>query len=60
MSNLTDQLFEQLDKIDLQERSVKMTFTALAAVGTYYLGCQLYAGLRGLTKYCLLPRKNLL
>ena len=59
MSNLSDQLFEQLDKIDLQERGIKMTFTALAAVGTYYLGSQIYAGLRGLTKYCLLPRRNL-
>ena len=38
---------------------MKMTFTALAAVGTYYLGRQLYSGLRGLTKYCLLPRRNL-
>ena len=24
-----------------------------------YLGSQIYAGLRGLTKYCLLPRRNL-
>ena len=38
---------------------MKITFTAFAAIGTLYICNSLYYGLRGLTKYCLLPRKNL-
>ena len=36
-----------------------MSFTAFAAIGTYYICKNIYAGMCGLTKYCLLPRRDL-
>lgn len=36
-----------------------MLVTSFAAVGTYYLGKNIYGALKAFTKYCLLPRKNL-
>ena len=59
MQKVSDKICEQIDKIDLSNQGVKMTFTAFAAIGTYFICKNIYSGMRGLTKYCLLPRRNL-
>ena len=59
MQKLTDSIFEQIDKIDLSEGGARLAFTAFATIGTYYACQHVYTLLRGFTKYCLLPRRNL-
>ena len=36
-----------------------MIVSSFAAIGTYYLGMNVYGALKAFTKYCVLPRKDL-
>lgn len=56
---MADQLLASLNSLDLNERGVKSLVTGFAAIGTYYLGLNAYAAMRGFVKYLVLPRRNL-
>lgn len=56
---MVETVLDKFDKIDLMEKSNKIVVTGLAAVGAYYLGSMAYQALKGFTKYCLLPRRDL-
>ena len=56
---MTDKLMDKLDELDLTNRSNRLALTAFAAYGAYFLGSCAYTVLKGFTKYCLLPRRNL-
>ena len=57
---MADELLNQLDKnVDLSVKSNKLALTAFAAYGAYFLTSCAWTAIKGVTKYCLLPRKNL-
>ena len=55
---MAKQLFSALDRIDLTQESPKMLVTGFAALGAYYIGTNIYAAMKGFTKYMVLPRPN--
>lgn len=52
-------MLRDLNNIDLNEHKNKLIVSSFAAIGTYYLGLNIYGAMRGFVKYCMLPRKNL-
>ena len=56
---MVQSLDQQVQKIDLSDEGSRIAFTALAAWGAYYAASTAISVLSGVTKYCLLPRKDL-